>query len=132
MVLSSYRGTPLEVLHTILLGLAKYMLKQFMPRLTNRMKEEVLARVNAFPHSGLRSKMFGNVCRYYNSFVGRDFKGWSQMSVFIFLSPYLSSDDRKVLLSFSKVSTNFNSMMICFLLGVSNSIMQLFLSTSLP
>ncbi|KAL5477934.1 hypothetical protein EMCRGX_G024792 [Ephydatia muelleri] len=95
------RGAPLEVLHTILLGLAKYML-QFMPRLTNRMKEEVLARVNAFPHSGLRSKMFGNVCRYYYSFVGRDFKGWSQMSVFI-LSPYLSSDDRKVLLSFSKV-----------------------------
>ena len=106
------------MLHTILLGLAKYMLKQFMPRLTNRMKEEVLARVNAFPQSGLHSKMFGNVCRYYNSFVGRDFKGWSQMSVFI-LSPYLCSDDRKVLLSFSKVSTNFNSMMIdllCFLL----------------
>ena len=84
LLLSSYRGTPLEVLHTILLGLAKYMLKQFMPQLTNRMKEEVLARVNGFPHSGLRSKMFGNVCRYYNSFVGRDLpKGWSQMSVFI-------------------------------------------------
>eukprot|EP00731_Ephydatia_muelleri_P010822 Em0005g1408a len=79
----------------ILLGLAKYMLKQFMPQLTNRMKEEVLARVNAFPHSGLRSKMFGNVCHYYNSFVERDLKGWSQMSVFI-SSPYLSSDDRKV------------------------------------
>ncbi|KAL5460040.1 hypothetical protein EMCRGX_G033453 [Ephydatia muelleri] len=86
----------------ILLGLAKYMLKQFMPQLTNRMKEEVLARVNAFPHSGLRSKMFGNVCHYYNSFVERDLKGWSQMYVFI-SSPYLSSDDRKVLLSFSKV-----------------------------
>ena len=95
----------------ILLGLDKYMLKQFMPRLTNRMKEEVLARVNAFLQSGLRSKMFGNVRRYYNSFVGQDFKGWSQMSVFIF-SPYLSSDDRKVLLSFAKVSTNLNSMMI--------------------
>eukprot|EP00731_Ephydatia_muelleri_P024688 Em0016g959a len=97
-----FMGTPLEVLHTILLGLAKYMLKQFMPQMTNRMKEEVLAHVNAFPHSGLHSKMFGNVCRYYNSFVGRDLKGWSQMSVFI-SSPYLSSDDRKVLLSFSKV-----------------------------
>ena len=99
LLLSFYRGTPLVVLHTILLGLAKYMLKQFMPRLTNRMKEEVLARVNAFSQSGLLSKMFGNVCRYYNSFVGRDFKGWS---IFI-LNPYLSSDDRKVLLSFSKV-----------------------------
>ena len=48
-----------------------------MPRLTNRMKDEVLARVNAFP----RSRMFGNVGRYYNSFVGRDFKGWAQISV---------------------------------------------------
>ena len=100
------------------------MLKQFMPQLTNRMKEEVLARVNAFPHSGLRSKMFGNVCHYYNSFVERDLKGWSQMSVFI-SSPYLSSDDRKVLLSFSKVNTNLTPCF--FIIGVSNSILQLFL-----
>ena len=32
-----------------LMGLAKYMLKQFMPQMTNRMKEEVLARVTHFP-----------------------------------------------------------------------------------
>ena len=86
----------MEVLHTILVGIAKYMLQTFMPRLTNRMKEEVLAHVNAFPRSGLLTKMFGNECRYYNSFVGRDFKGWAQMSIFI-LSSYLSSEERKVL-----------------------------------
>ena len=68
------------------------------------MKDEVLARVNAFPHSGLTVKMYGNVCRYFKSFVGRDFKGWAQMAVFV-LSPYLSTNERKVLLSLSKVCT---------------------------
>ena len=102
----------MEVLHTILLGLAKYMLKQFMPRLTNRMKEEVLARVTHFPILVYVQKCLAMcVVTIIPLCMGRDFKGWSQMSVFI-LSPYLSSDDRKVLLSFSKVSTNFNSMMI--------------------
>ena len=51
----------------------------FFPNLTERMKDEVLARVNAFPHSGLTVKMYGNVSRYFKSFVGRDFKGWAQM-----------------------------------------------------
>ena len=39
---------------------------------------------------------------YYNSFVGRDFKGWSQMALFV-LDPYLNEGERKVLLSYSKV-----------------------------
>eukprot|EP00731_Ephydatia_muelleri_P029726 Em0021g249a len=97
-----YRRIPIEVFHTLLLGPYKYLLKEFVPKLTERMKDEVLARVNAFPHSGLTVKMYGNVCRYFKSFVGRDFKGWAQMAVFV-LSPYLSTNERKVLLSLSKV-----------------------------
>ena len=50
------------------------------------MKDEVLARVNAFPHSGLSAKMYGNVFHYFKLFVGRDFKGWAQMAVFVFKS----------------------------------------------
>ena len=49
--------------------------------------------------------MYGNVCRYFKSFVGRDFKGWAQMAVFV-LSPYLSTNERKVLLSLSEVCTS--------------------------
>ena len=66
----------------------KYLLKEIVPQWTERMKDEILARVNAFPHSGLSAKMNGNVCHYFKSFVGRDFKRWAQMPVFI-LSPYL-------------------------------------------
>ena len=46
------------------------------------MKDKVLAGVNAFPHSGL------NVCRYFTSFVGKDFKGWAQICV-ICVMPHL-------------------------------------------
>ena len=45
------------------------VLKEFVPKLTEMMKDEVLARVNAFPHSGLTVKMYGNVCRYFNSYL---------------------------------------------------------------
>ena len=47
-------------------------------------------------------KMHGNVCRHYKSFVGKDYKAWPQMAIFI-LHPYLSSGQTKVLLSLSKV-----------------------------
>eukprot|EP00731_Ephydatia_muelleri_P000658 Em0001g658a len=49
-----------------------------------------------------RTKMYGNVCQHYKSFVGRDFKGWSQMALFI-LGPYLDGGQTQVLLTFSKV-----------------------------
>ena len=46
--------------------------------------------------------MYCNVCKYYQSFVGHDFKGWSQVCIFI-LSPYLSEGDKKVVLAYLKV-----------------------------
>ena len=41
-------------------------------------KEEVLARVVAFPNCGFSSKISSNIW-YYRSFVGRDFKTFLQM-----------------------------------------------------
>ena len=37
-----------------------------------------------------------NVCCYFKSLIGRDFKGWAQMADFVFLvlSPYLSTNER--------------------------------------
>ena len=64
-----------------------------MPTLSPVKKEEVLARVKPFSTSGFKVRMYGNVCYYYQSFVGRDFK-----AVFI-LSPYLDDAQKKVLLS---------------------------------
>ena len=99
----SFRCTPVEALHTIPLGLCKYMLKDLMPKMSPKQKVEILARVKAFNTSGFRVKMYGIVCQYYKSFVGRDFKAWAQMAVFI-ISPFLDEGQKKVLLSLSKVT----------------------------
>ena len=69
--------------YTLLLGSCKYLLQEFMPALSEHQKQELLARIAAFNTSGFAVKMYGNVCRYYQSFVGRDFKACSQMAVFM-------------------------------------------------
>eukprot|EP00731_Ephydatia_muelleri_P004554 Em0002g730a len=62
---------------------------------------EIQARVRAFNTSGFSTKLHGSVCYYYQSFVGRDFKGWTQMALFI-LGPFLSDGQKEVLLAYSK------------------------------
>ena len=97
----------MEVLHTLLLGTCKHILKILMPKFSAQQKREILARIRAFNTSGFNTKMYGNVCQYYQSFVGRDFKGWAQMCLFI-LGPYLNEGDSEVLLAFTKVSILMN------------------------
>ena len=120
------RCIPLEVLHTIQLGACKYFLKHVMPSLSKRQKAEILAQITAFCFSGFCVKVHGNVCYYYKSFVGRDYKAWSQMALFI-LSPYLGEGERKVLLALSKVSVNslliFSYDASLFLIGFSHCIL---------
>ena len=75
-----------------------------MPTLSKVQKAEILARISAFSCSGFNVKVHGNLCYHYKSFVGRDYKAWSQMALFI-ISPYIGEGERKVLLALSKVST---------------------------
>ena len=65
-------------------------------------KREILARITAFPYCGFSNKLSGNICHYYKSLIGRDFKVFMQMSLFI-ISPYLSDDAKKCWLLLSKV-----------------------------
>ena len=44
MYIYTTRNTPIEALHTLLLGPYKYLLKTTVPKLSTRQKEEVLAR----------------------------------------------------------------------------------------
>ena len=97
-----YRSTPVETLHTILLGPYKYLLKVTIPKFSKVQKAEILARIRAFNFSGFRVKLVGNVIQYHQSFVGRDYKAWAQMAPFI-IFPYLNEDDKTLWLALSKV-----------------------------
>ena len=96
------RSTPVETLHTILLRPYKYLTRKVMTELSPRNKEEVLARMAAFCYSGFKNKVYGNITRYCKSFVGRDFKAWAQMALFI-ITPYLSEEEATVWLNLTKV-----------------------------
>ena len=98
-----FRSTPIECLHTILLGPYKYLLHITMQKVSQQHKKEILARISVFDYSGFERRLTGNVCRYHKSFVGRDYKLWAQMAVFI-LEPYLEQEELDVWLKLSHVS----------------------------
>ena len=101
-MLLQYSSTPVETLHTILLGVAKYMLRAFMDKQSANEKREILARIKAFPYCGFDVKITSNICMYYRSFVGRDFKSFLQMALFIIVA-YLTEDEKECWMLLSKV-----------------------------
>ena len=100
--ISTCRSTPVETLHTILLGPYKYLLKTTMSKLTVQQKQEVYARMNTFNYSGFNGKVLGNVIHHHKSFVGRDYKARAQMAPFV-IGSYLSDPQKQVLLALSQV-----------------------------
>ena len=117
-LLLSCRSTPIETLHTILLGPYKYLLRSIMGRLSTIKKNEIQARVMSLDFSGLSTKLSYNLCRHYRSFVGRDFKVLAQVGLYL-LGPYLTPDEKAVWLALSKVN--------CYLYCVSSCHYFLFL-----
>lgn len=99
---TGFRSTPVEVLHTVLLGPYKYLTGTVMAKLSAEQKREVQARLSCADYSGIEGRMSSNITRYSQSFVGRDFKVWAQIAPFI-LAPYLTSEQLKLWLSLSKV-----------------------------
>ena len=69
-----YRDTPIECLHTILLGPYKYFMELLMGHLTPTEKKRLKALVETFNFSGIKGKLRPSSLTYYKSFVGRDFK----------------------------------------------------------
>ena len=79
------------------------MLKDFIPSLSSQQKLEILARITSIGESGIEGKVYGNVCYYYKSFVGRDFKAWAQMAPLV-AGPYLTEEKRDAWIAISKVA----------------------------
>lgn len=126
------RSLPVETLHTILLGPVKYLLKELMDRLLPAEKSTIECRINAFNFSGLNGNVNGKaICRYlatqslciclimhaciihryHNSLVGRDYKVWAQIGIFI-VWPFLTIKEKSAWLSLAKVygCKTFNTM----------------------
>ena len=73
-----------------------------MDKIGTKEKKEILAILAAFPYSGFTVRITGNLCYYYNSFVGRDFKAFIQMAMFI-IGRYMSQDEQSCWLLLSQV-----------------------------
>ena len=97
-----YRSTPIECLHTLLLGPFKYMTEQLMTRLTASQKREVKAKLRGFDFSPFPCSLSPGVCNHYLSFHGRDFKILAQVGLFIFWD-HLLPTEKPVWLSLCKV-----------------------------
>ena len=87
------RSTPVEALHTILLGCCKYMLREYMERRTPQHKKEIMARIRAFPGCAMTCRVSSNIS-YFKSFIGRDFKALMQMALFV-LNPYFKKPKKQ-------------------------------------
>lgn len=82
------------------------MLHSFVDKRSAQEKREILARIDAFPYCGFSCKITGNICYHYKSFVGRDFKAFLQMAMFIIYS-YLSENEKECWINLSKVKHNY-------------------------
>jgi len=74
--------TPIEILHVILLGIAKYFWRDAVSRLTPVQSSELVARLSSVDTPGLGfSKLRGKVLvQYAGSLVGRDFRAIIQVA----------------------------------------------------
>ena len=64
------RSTPVETLHTILLGPYKYLLRSLIGRLTTAHKEKIQARLSSFDFSGLDYKLTYSLTNTFGHLLG--------------------------------------------------------------
>ena len=84
------------------MGVSKYMVISFMEKRSAAEKIQLLARIRAFSYSGFNVRITGNIAYHYRSFVGRDYKSFMQMAIFI-VSSFIGDEERKCWLLLSKV-----------------------------
>ena len=105
ILLPKFRQTPVEVLHTILLGPVKYLVKKTMQNLSSTDKKKVKAKIDAFDFSAYSRRLPSSFVKIYGSCVGRDFKLWAQIAVFV-LDGLISENELEVWLYISEVRNN--------------------------
>ena len=101
------RSTPVECLHTILLGPVKYLFGDLMEHITPNQKKEVAARIQSFPKSGFKTHLSSSIVNNHKSGLGRDFKLLAQMALFV-VWDYLRDGEHAIWLSLCKVRQLIN------------------------
>ena len=96
------RQTPVEILHTILLGAVKYLLAKTMKSLSPADKKKIKAKIDVFDFSAFPAKITSSITSMYGSYVGRDYKLWAQVAVFI-LTDIIKDEELEVWSNLSEV-----------------------------
>ena len=80
-----HQDTPVETLHTYLLGVVKYIWEQTIFNLKDHELKIVIARLNSFQEAGLNIPKINAeyMIRYYRSLLGKHFKALVQVMVFV-------------------------------------------------
>ncbi|KAH9457090.1 hypothetical protein Pst134EA_020987 [Puccinia striiformis f. sp. tritici] len=89
------RDTPVELLHVFLLGVVKYMTRDFMNKLKPAQVALVMARYQSFCTDALNipSLQAYYMTRHFSNFVGKEFKIVLQAAPFVFFE-YMSEPQR--------------------------------------
>jgi len=83
---NGFRDTPVEVLHTVLLGTAKWLLRSTFGEMSPLMKHNVTLRLDGVSFIKIPIKITGKyLIQHYRSFVGKEIKAITQLAPFIFI-----------------------------------------------
>ncbi|KAL7746083.1 hypothetical protein RI367_008606 [Sorochytrium milnesiophthora] len=88
--------TPVEVLHTVLLGPVKYVLQTLVKSITIEQKSTLRRRFNVLNADGFLRNISGRALVYHGFLVGRDFKDFVQVASSAFLGPITREDQDKL------------------------------------
>ncbi|KAI9102781.1 hypothetical protein DFS34DRAFT_674335 [Phlyctochytrium arcticum] len=82
---NGHQDLPVEVLHTILLGIIKWLSRASQKQLSDRQQRELLLLVDALNWQGFERPFCGKeMAQYGGSLVGKDFRRWIQVAPFAY------------------------------------------------
>mgnify|MGYP001549211024 CR=1 FL=1 len=88
-----HKHTPVESLHTFLLGMVKYLTRDtFEHYIYGAQKKNIYAFIETFDFSSFGRRLLGNFVKHHKSFVGRDFKLMIQFIPIVFYFVRLRRD----------------------------------------
>ncbi|KAH9808088.1 hypothetical protein DFH28DRAFT_1198469 [Melampsora americana] len=94
---NGHRDTPVEILHVVLLGIAKYLLRHQMNGCSSAEKDKLWGRWRSFDTSGLNIPPIQpkSMIQHFQSLNGKEFRVVLQAAPFVFLETKMSNEERQ-------------------------------------